>query len=102
MRHTWADKLRNRKVIFFVDNESAKIALIRAYSPVLASLKLVMQTAAWDYQNHCGAWYTRVPTICNIADAPSRMEVSDLMRKLGVELVKPILPHGMLPARYLK
>ena len=99
---TFADKLAGRRAIFFIDNESAKIALIRAYSPVVASLRLVMQCAAWDYENQCGAWYARVPTCCNPADSPSRMEVSELMIRLGVELVKPILPFGRQPARYLK
>ena len=99
---TWAEKLAGRRVIYFVDNESAKIALIRAYSPILASLKLALECAAWDFQNDCSSWYARVPTICNIADAPSRMELSDFLRELRAIVVRPVFPSGMLPADVLK
>lgn len=74
---TWASELARRRVIFFIDNESAKIALIRAYSPILASLKIALECSAWDFQNDCSSWYARVPTICNVADCPSRMELSN-------------------------
>ena len=98
---TWGEKLKGRRVIFFLDNESAKIALIRAYSPVLASLKLVMESSAWDFHNNCSAWYARVPTCCNIADEPSRMVIGEFLLKLGVKVVRPSLPHGFQPARWL-
>lgn len=99
---TWAEYFKGGRVICFVDNESAKIALIRAYSPVLASLKLALHCSAWDFQNECSSWYARVPTICNIADSPSRMEISAALRALGVIVVEPILPSGMVPAEILK
>ena len=99
---TWAEKLAGRRVIFFVDNESAKIALIRAYSPVLASLKLTLECSAWDFQNDCSSWYARVPTICNIADAPSRMELSNFLRELKAVVVPPVFPSGKEPADVLK
>ena len=99
---TWAQHLEGNRAICFVDNESAKIALIRAYSPVLASLRLVMDCAAWDYHNDCASWYTRVPTCCNIADSPSRMELSALLRRLGARVVEPVFPEGMSPAKVLK
>ena len=99
---TWQKELEYRRVLFFVDNESAKIALIRAYSPVLSSLKLVMESAAWDYRHQCGSWYSRVPTVCNIADDPSRMVVGDYLRSLGAIVVSPVLPNHKVPARVLK
>lgn len=101
-KHTWQKELENRRVLFFVDNESAKIALIRAYSPVLSSLKLVMDSAAWDYRHQCGSWYSRVPTVCNIADDPSRMVVGDYLRSLGAVVVSPVLPNHKVPAKVLK
>ena len=41
-RLTWPDLLRSRRVLFFVDNESARIGMIRTYSPVLPSLGIVL------------------------------------------------------------
>jgi len=99
---TWAEYFRGKRVIYFIDNESAKIALIRAYSPILASLKLVMDCSAWDFHNECSSWYARVPTICNIADSPSRMELSSVLGVLGAIVVEPIFPSGMVPAEILK
>lgn len=98
---TWAEELKNKRVIFFLDNESAKIALIRAYSPVLSSLKMVMESAAWDFHNNCGTWYSRVPTACNVADDPSRMVVGELLKALNAKIVEPVLPDKMKPARWL-
>ena len=99
---TWSEKLKDRRVLFFVDNESAKIALIRAYSLVVASLKMVMESAAWDHHNNCGSWYSRVPTVCNIADELSRMTVGEYLKSLGAKIVRPKLPKGKAPTRYLK
>ena len=98
---TWAEQLRGRRVIFFLDNESAKIALIRAYSPVLSSLKMVMESSAWDFHNQCSVWYARVPTSCNVADDPSRMTISEFLTRLGTVVTKPVFPGGSQPARWL-
>ena len=38
-RLTWQSRLRGQRVVFFVDNESAKLAAIKSYSPVLASTR---------------------------------------------------------------
>lgn len=99
---TWKDKLAGRRVICFLDNESAKIALIRSYSPVVASLRIVMEVSAWDYSNQCSSWYSRVPTCCNVADDPSCMLISEYLQSLGAKIVKPVLPNGKAPAKVLK
>ena len=41
-RLTWGHRLRGRRVIYFIDNEAARIGLVRAYSPVLPSLNLIL------------------------------------------------------------
>lgn len=81
---TWAKKLAGKRVIFVIDYESTKIALIiRAYSPILVSLKIALECSTWDFHNDCISWYARVPTVCNIADSPSRLELSDYLIKLA-------------------
>ena len=96
-RLTWSESLAGRKVLYFVDNESARLAMVKAYSPVLASLKLICQALAWDYSNESSAWFARVPTASNIADAPSRMVLSKLLREMGAEVVPPVFPDGFAP-----
>ena len=93
-RMTWAEKLRGRKVIFFVDNDRARIASIKGYSPVLPSLRIIMENVKWDCIHDCASWYGRVPTSSNIADDPSRMDSLLLKNRFGARIVKPILPMG--------
>ena len=88
-RWTWAKEVAGKRVIYFIDNESARLALVKAYSPVPASLNLVLECLKWD-QDFCSqAWYARVPTFSNIADGPSRFEYTEALKKLGAEVVLP-------------
>ena len=90
-RWTWAEDIKNRRVVYFIDNESARLALVKAYSPVLASLNIVLASLKWDQEFDSQAWYARVPTFSNIADGPSRFEYTDSLRAIGAEIVAPIL-----------
>ena len=89
---TWPDQLSGRRVIFFLDNDAASIGLVRAYSPVHASLKIIAQSAALDWQLAIHPWYARVPTAVNPADAPSRLEVSGFLESLCAECIKSVVP----------
>ena len=90
-RLTWSARLQNRRVIYFIDNEAARIGLVRAYSPVLPSLRLIMDCLGWDYTHNSQGWYARVPSYSNCADDPSRMVVpADGLSKVVV----PIFPPG--------
>ena len=91
-RLTWSKRLAGRRVLFWIDNESARIALIKAYSPVLASLKLILQCVKFDALNNCDPWYARVPTVANVADAPSRMSAELVRNLFGAKIVAPVLP----------
>ena len=94
-RLTWPHLLRSRRAIFFVDNESARIGMVRAYSPVVPSLKIILDCLTWDYSNNCSGWYARVPSPSNPGDAPSRMVRPDFCQ--GVIVVPPVFPTGHVP-----
>ena len=96
-RLTWAKYLSGRRVIYFVDNESARLAMVKAYSPVCASLDLICKSLQWDYANDSHPWFARVPTASNISDSPSRMNVSSELRKMGALVVAPVFPEGYAP-----
>jgi hypothetical protein len=95
-RAPWAEKLRGRRVILFVDNESARIASIKGYSPVLPSLCILMKNVQRDSIHDRVNWYGRVPASSNIADDPSRMDGPLLKTRCGAWNVKPSLPMGGL------
>ena len=101
-RLTWEKALAGRRVIFFMDNESARICAIRSYSPVLPSLEIVMRCIGYDYIHEVSAWYARVPTCCNVADGPSRMNPSEAIALTGGRVVAPICPPGVCLKRWLK
>ena len=94
-RLTWSEFLRGRRVIYFIDNESARIGLVRAYSPVLPSLSIILSCLRWDYDNCSQGWYARVPSFSNISDGPSRM--SRPSDDSGVITEAPIFPVGHIP-----
>ncbi len=94
-RYTWAKHLRNRRVIYFIDNDSARLACIKSYSPVISSLNLIMQGLLWDSKYESSAWFGRVPTASNPADDPSRMDSSLVKEIFGAKIVEPIFPPGV-------
>ena len=74
-RHLWSDYLANRSFFCFVDNESAKAALTASYSSNAAVVQLLTSVSSLDVADGALAWYERVPTLSNPADAPSRGEI---------------------------
>ena len=99
-RLTWPGILKGRRVMYFLDNESARISMVRAYSPVLCSLSIVMSCLKWDYDKESVGWYARVPTASNPGDAPSRMELPSVGRDISV--VDPVFPSGHTPHDILR
>ena len=101
-RLIWSKRLAGRNVIYFVDHESARLALIKMYLPVLPTLDILMQITAWDFKHQSHPWYSRVPTYSNIADDPSRMCAKFLKAHLGARVVEPIWPSGVSPIAVLR
>eukprot|EP00435_Cladocopium_sp_Y103_P019275 s793_g4.t1 len=82
------EHLSERRTFLFIDNEAARANLISMYSPVVTQAKLLRRL--FDTTAACSMylWVSRVPSVSNIADAPSRFEVSELIR-LGFQRVSP-------------
>jgi len=88
----WQEALCNEHVIFFVDNDSARDAAVRGYSPSLASAELV--SSLWGALAAAAAvpWFDRVPGPSNPADDPSRMRFKELVQA-GARRAR--IPDGM-------
>ena len=78
----WKDVLANRDVLFFIDNEAARLGLVAGSSPVESSRDLISQTWRGLMQIGACGWFARVPTSGNLADDPSRDDF-ELPTKLG-------------------
>ncbi|CAE7775427.1 unnamed protein product [Symbiodinium sp. CCMP2592] len=76
-RRTWAKVLRNRRVLIFVDNEAAKAALIRNYSPLLDAAHMLSDIAELDVELRCFPWYCRVSSKSKFSDAASRLNFGE-------------------------
>ena len=101
-RQTWAADLSGRRVISFVDNDAARLGMIRGYSPVLKSLEIISECLMWDHEFECDTWFARVPTEANVSDAPSRMEHLDPVIFPGALCVRPVFSSRFPPARILE
>ena len=99
-RLTWSGRMTGRRVIYFIDNDSARMASIKSYSPAKPSLEIVMSCVEWDGLNNSTAWYARVPTESNIADAPSRMDRT-FCNSIRGRTLSPVLPNGWVPTDVL-
>ena len=74
----WADRLRGRRALAFVDNDAAKYAVISGTSQNIASSCLV--ESLWEDVSELQSflWVERVPSESNISEGPSRLEFSVL------------------------
>ena len=90
---TWYRQLSGRRVMFYIANESARIALVKQYSPVVPSLELLMKSSALDAEQRISGWYARVPTHSNPADDPSRQRDAELLAA-GSMAVACTFPDG--------
>ena len=89
---TWKDLLRGQRAIYFVDNDSARFAAIRCYSPSLTSSRILWEIAEADAQIEGFPWYARVPSKGNPADGPSRLDYRSAAEFWGARMVQPTLP----------
>ena len=74
----WEQRLRNRHVIIWIDQNAARQGLIKGYSPSEHSAAVI--DSALEALSRVGAfpWFARVPTTSNIADLPSRLKWDEL------------------------
>ena len=79
-KHTWHWALKERVILWFIDNDSALAAIIRSYSPVLDSYEMLVINARLDVELQSLHWYTRVPSNSNLSDDPSRLQFGELER----------------------
>ena len=61
-RFRYRDLLLNRPCIFFIDNEAARIALLKGASPSISLFRMTHAVSVLDAAKPCGVWYERVPS----------------------------------------
>ena len=76
--HVWEKELQYCQGVFYLDNEAAKGALIAGATPSGNGSWLVRSFTVREMQCQLKVWFARVPTSSNVADKPSRLDVSEL------------------------
>jgi len=83
----WLHAIAGRNVIIYIDNDSAREALIKGYSPAIPSAELIAVAWLGLAEARAAPWFARVPGPSNIADGPSRMQFKECA-DLGIERVQ--------------
>ena len=68
------------RVFLFCDNEAARASLISMYSPVVVHNELLKALGEAVVKSSLFLWTARVPSHSNVADAPSRLVVDQLLQ----------------------
>jgi hypothetical protein len=79
---TWQDRVKNRSIILFIDNDSAAASLVKGYSPKIDSGAIVGEFWLLVAQLRAHVYIDRVESKSNIADGPSRNQF-DEVKSLG-------------------
>ena len=74
VRRLWPERLSERPVLGFVDNEGARATLVAGYSSNPSACALASIASSDDARLGSRVWYDRVPSPSNPADAPSRLQ----------------------------
>ena len=98
---TWAKHLLEASAIYFIDNDSARLALVKGYSPLLSSLSIILECVEFDVAHHSRSWYSRVASPSNPGDSVSRMDKTEAVTIFGASVVRPVLPMGIKAAQVL-
>ena len=76
----WKERLSRRHLVAFVDKEGARLSIIRGRSPSLRLNGIVARICSLEEAHFVLAWYARVPSPSNVADAPSRDEPASCLK----------------------
>ena len=67
-------ELQSCQVVFYMDNEAARTAYIKAQGATDAAKAMVRDYANLELRMQLSTWFARVPTHSNLSDGPSRLD----------------------------
>eukprot|EP00435_Cladocopium_sp_Y103_P071030 s612_g36.t1 len=78
----WKEVMTGRSILWFLDNEAARMSFVRNFSPVIDNFFLLQVNSVLDVELQSRNWYSRVPSKSNPADDASRLEFSTYVNAL--------------------
>ena len=92
--HLWDQFLLHSLCTVFVDNEAVKHALIKGQAFPESNRAMLNNLLSQESSLEVCFWFSRVPSVCNPADAPSRGEIpSWLAQASRVEVPGDLVEH---------
>jgi len=87
-RKLWEPVMKNRSVLYFIDNDAARYSLIKGASDEPTSMTMLSSFWDEDADSPSCPWFARVPSCGNPADDPSRgVDPLDLCANTGSPIV---------------
>ena len=83
----WKESLRGMPVVFFVDNEAARLCMISFSTSSRAALRIVVGWGRIAAETMMKAWFARVPSCSNPADSASRGKCAEMEQRWGATRV---------------
>ena len=77
----WGHLYACSQVVYYIDNESARMAYIRGTGETLRASLLVQSFVEDEAAQQHRVWFGRVPSHSNPADSPSRLDFSQVLAK---------------------
>ena len=112
IRQHFSEAWKEKRAIFFVDNEAARFSLIKGSSPSPSMQLIAHLFHQLDASSPLMVWIERVPSASNIADLPSRGKWEETLKivggtfegdiKLPDHMVEELVTSKILPVELLR
>ena len=87
---------QRRRVLLFVDNNAIRDAVAKGTSRALSVLVMLSELHRLWSQLQCLCWVSRVPSLSNVADLPSRNQAAEAARVIQGTLGETLEPSAKL------
>ena len=94
-RGLWFAQLRNRRAIYFIDNDSARDAMIKADSQSPHSRAIIRLFYDLELFKQTWHWFARVSSSGNIADGPARFDFAEISKFPGARRKRAVVPTSL-------
>lgn len=76
--HHFHRRIEGSNLVVYVDNEVCRMALIRGSSAKLLACLFLEKVVSYESSLAARPWYSRVPSLSNCSDDPSRLKCDEL------------------------
>ncbi|CAJ1451490.1 unnamed protein product [Effrenium voratum] len=99
VRLLYSSLLKDRRVLVWIDNESARACCIKAASASTTMQALTRVLHEMEFQSPSFIWYERVCSYSNPADLPSRRQEVEASGRFNLQTECPVQGHAELEDR---